>query len=137
MGDLENGLSRCRDLFAQDRRSASRPPGWFDRLGFGGRTFFADGSQLYRAGGFGFLAPMALRAGKPLPGSAVVANENFFSHANLMSVGAFALPSIVLEPAARFREQLSERFYVENPHRLSAVRKSQNNVAIWKVKRAK
>lgn len=52
---------------------------------FRGRTFFANGTQLDRAGGFAFLAPMALGAGEPFPYSAIVANKDFFSHAKPVS----------------------------------------------------
>jgi hypothetical protein len=62
-----------------------------DRFGFGRGTFVPGGSQLDRAGGFAFLAPMPLRAVEALPHSAIIANENFFSHANLVST---ALPPL-------------------------------------------
>src|SRR2546423_7456491 len=58
----------------------------FDPIrGLGNSPFIADGPQLDRAGGFAFLAPMPLGAVEALAHSAVVTNENFFSHANLVS----------------------------------------------------
>jgi hypothetical protein len=51
-------------------------------------AFVPGGSQLYGAGSFAFLAPMPLRAIQPLPHSAIIANENLFSHANLVSTSS-------------------------------------------------
>ena len=53
------------------------------RLGRG--PFVPGGSQLYGAGSLALLAPMPLRTVQALPHPAIVANENFFSHANLVS----------------------------------------------------
>jgi hypothetical protein len=51
-----------------------------DGLRLGG-SFIAHWAQFDRAIRLAFLAPMPLGAGKPLPHSAVVAYEDFFSHA--------------------------------------------------------
>lgn len=56
-----------------------------DRFRLGSDPFVSGGPELYRAGRFALLAPMALRAIKALPHPAIIANENFFSHANLVS----------------------------------------------------
>jgi len=66
------------------RRLPSAKSCRFRWLGFWGGTFVTDWPQLDRARGFAFLAPMPLGTRKPLPHSAIVANENFFSHANLV-----------------------------------------------------
>src|SRR4051812_30299166 len=49
------------------------------RLGSG--TLIAHRSELNRAVRFAFLAPMPLRASKPFPHPAVVADKDLFSHA--------------------------------------------------------
>ena len=56
------------------------------RLGYG--ALVPGGSQLHRTGSFAFLTPMPLRAVQALPHSAIVANENLFSHANLVSTSS-------------------------------------------------
>lgn len=56
-----------------------------NRLRFGRSPLIPGGSQFDRAGSLAFLAPMPLRAIQALPHSAIIANENLFSHANLVS----------------------------------------------------
>ena len=56
-----------------------------DRFRLGRGPFVSGRSQLNGAGSLAFLAPMPLRTVQPLPHPAVIANENFFSHANLVS----------------------------------------------------
>src|SRR5947209_15637417 len=63
------------------RRSASAESHGFRWLRFRGGAFVANRSQLDRARGLAFLAPMPLGTRQPLPHSTIVANENFFSHA--------------------------------------------------------
>ena len=61
-------------------------PRVFDPIrGLDDSPFIADRPQLDRAGGFAFLAPMPLGAVEALAHSAVVTNENFFSHAKSVS----------------------------------------------------
>lgn len=62
-----------------------------DRFGLGRDSFVSRGPKLHRAGCFTFLAPMALRAVEALPHPAIIANENFFSHANLVSTSWYRL----------------------------------------------
>jgi hypothetical protein len=62
-----------------------------DRFRLGRGPLVPGGSQLDRAGSFAFLAPMPLRAIEALPHPAIVANENFFSHANLVSTALLGL----------------------------------------------
>ena len=62
-----------------------------DGFGLGRDSFVAGGPQLYRAGGLALLAPVPLRAVEALPHTAVIANENFFSHANLVSTSGRSL----------------------------------------------
>ena len=76
-----------------------------NRFGLGCGPFVPGRSQLDGAGGFAFLAPMPLRAIEALPHPAIVANENFFSHANLVSTSLpglcqalFSGPSPPIEP---------------------------------------
>ena len=75
------------------RRSSIPPaePGRFGCIRFRGGTFIAHRSQLHRTRSLAFFAPMPLGAGQPLSGSAIVANENFFSHAKEVLRGPGAL----------------------------------------------
>jgi hypothetical protein len=56
-----------------------------DRLRLGRDPFIPGGSQLDWAGSLAFLAPMPLRTIQALSRPTIVANENLFSHANLVS----------------------------------------------------
>jgi hypothetical protein len=69
------------------RRSTPAKSSRRARLGLGlwSGTFIADRPQLDRTGSLAFLAPMALRTGQPLSRSAIVTNEDFFSHAKEVS----------------------------------------------------
>ena len=62
-----------------------------DRFRLGSDSFVSGGPKLHRAGCFAFFAPMALRAIEALPHPAIIANENFFSHANLVSTSWYRL----------------------------------------------
>src|SRR2546423_11454255 len=53
----------------------------FRGVRFRGGTFIAYRSQFHRTGRLALLAPMPLGTEQPLSRSAIVANENFFSHA--------------------------------------------------------
>src|SRR5438270_10348810 len=59
--------------------------GRFGLLSLRSGTFIADRPKLDRARSFALLAPVPLSAGQTFPRAAIVANKNFFSHANLVS----------------------------------------------------
>ena len=59
-----------------------------DRLRLWRNAFVAGGPEFHRAGCLALLAPVALRAIEALPHPAIIANEDFFSHANLVSTSS-------------------------------------------------
>ena len=69
-----------------------------DGFGFGRDPFVPHGPELDRAGSLTLLAPMPLRAVEPLPHPAIVANENFFSHANLVSTSGRGTCQVLFSP---------------------------------------
>jgi hypothetical protein len=73
-------LGRCLTT-AESRRYRGRPL----HFRFRGGAFVADGSELHWARRLAFFAPVSLRTGKALPHPAIIANENFFSHAKEVS----------------------------------------------------
>lgn len=78
-----------------DRALALKQAGRFGAFGFRGGTLVANRTELHRARGFAFLAPMPLRAGQPLSHAAVIANKNFFSHAKIVSTRDAGLCQVV------------------------------------------
>ena len=62
-----------------------------DRFGLRRGTFVSGRPELDRSGSLALLAPMPLGAVEALPHSAIIANENFFSHANLVSTSGHGL----------------------------------------------
>jgi hypothetical protein len=76
-----------------------------DRFRFGSDTFVSGGPEFHRAGCLALLAPMALRAIQALPHPAIIANENFFSHANLVSTACGRLCQALFLGSASLRRQ--------------------------------
>jgi hypothetical protein len=80
---------------------------WF-RFGCG--AFVPGGSQLHGTGSLALLTPMPLRTVQALPHSAIVANENLFSHANLVSTSGRRLCQVLFSAPRRRRPPTATRF---------------------------
>jgi hypothetical protein len=72
-----------------------------DGFGFGRGTFIPNGSELDRAGSLALFAPVSLRTVEAFPHPAIIANENFFSHANLVSTSGSGLCQALFSAAGR------------------------------------